>query len=180
MASATAHQPGSKPTLKAKVQWTKIPETMAEMGTRWASVEQRWRLYQGVYKMWGGGRGAWAEEEGEKLLQITLYRAWWEHFLCSQLWDILACVVKEAFFFVCFLTLPELKASFQAWLFISASTSNMREMPSRRFLYQLLPPQQTASMWRLNSQRYWRKHLLPTFLCKTCIYMNVSFLLSCH
>ncbi|XP_070765014.1 vitellogenin 3, phosvitinless [Enoplosus armatus] len=31
---ATAHLPGSKPTLKAKVHWTKIPETMTEMGRR--------------------------------------------------------------------------------------------------------------------------------------------------
>ncbi|XP_056234769.1 vitellogenin 3, phosvitinless [Seriola aureovittata] len=34
MRAATAHLPGSKPTLKAKVHWTRIPETMAEMGRR--------------------------------------------------------------------------------------------------------------------------------------------------
>ncbi|KAG8003726.1 Vitellogenin [Nibea albiflora] len=34
MRGATAHLPGSKPTLKAKVHWTRIPETMAEMGRR--------------------------------------------------------------------------------------------------------------------------------------------------
>ncbi|XP_044057060.1 vitellogenin 3, phosvitinless isoform X2 [Siniperca chuatsi] len=31
---ATAYLPGSKPTLKAKAHWTRIPETMAEMGRR--------------------------------------------------------------------------------------------------------------------------------------------------
>ncbi|KAF3690845.1 Vitellogenin [Channa argus] len=30
--AAAAHLPGSKPTLKAKVHWTSVPETMAEMG----------------------------------------------------------------------------------------------------------------------------------------------------
>ncbi|XP_076582051.1 vitellogenin 3, phosvitinless [Chaetodon auriga] len=34
MRGATSHLPGSKPTLKAKVHWTSIPETMAEMGRR--------------------------------------------------------------------------------------------------------------------------------------------------
>nr|XP_019936246.1 PREDICTED: vitellogenin-like [Paralichthys olivaceus] len=34
MRAATAHLPGSMPTLKAKVHWTKIPETMAELGRR--------------------------------------------------------------------------------------------------------------------------------------------------
>ncbi|KAE8294103.1 Vitellogenin [Larimichthys crocea] len=34
MRGATAHLPGSKPTLKAKVHWTRIPETMAEIGRR--------------------------------------------------------------------------------------------------------------------------------------------------
>nr|AFA26671.1 vitellogenin C [Dicentrarchus labrax] len=32
MRGATAHLPGSKPTLKAKVHWARIPETMADMG----------------------------------------------------------------------------------------------------------------------------------------------------
>ncbi|CAJ1060716.1 vitellogenin 3%2C phosvitinless [Xyrichtys novacula] len=32
MRGATTHLPGSKPTLKAKVDWTRIPETMAEIG----------------------------------------------------------------------------------------------------------------------------------------------------
>lgn len=34
MGAATEHLPGSKPTLKAEVHWTKIPETMSEMGRR--------------------------------------------------------------------------------------------------------------------------------------------------
>ncbi|XP_071388725.1 vitellogenin 3, phosvitinless [Centroberyx affinis] len=34
MKAATAHLPGSKPTVKAKVHWTKIPESMAEIGRR--------------------------------------------------------------------------------------------------------------------------------------------------
>ncbi|XP_042368565.1 vitellogenin 3, phosvitinless [Plectropomus leopardus] len=34
MRYATAHLPGSKPTLKAKVHWTKIPESMTETGRR--------------------------------------------------------------------------------------------------------------------------------------------------
>ncbi|XP_070687869.1 vitellogenin 3, phosvitinless [Pempheris klunzingeri] len=34
MRGATVHLPGSKPTLKAKVHWTRIPETMAEIGRR--------------------------------------------------------------------------------------------------------------------------------------------------
>uniref|UniRef100_A0A8D0AVV6 Vitellogenin 3, phosvitinless n=1 Tax=Sander lucioperca TaxID=283035 RepID=A0A8D0AVV6_SANLU len=50
MASATAHQPGSKPTLKAKVQWTKIPETMAEMGTRIESFIPGMAFYLGFYE----------------------------------------------------------------------------------------------------------------------------------
>lgn len=91
-----------------------------------------------------------------------LYRAWWKHFLCLWLWHTLARVDKGAF-----LPSPGLKATSRAWLSFSASPSNMREMPSRRSLHQLLPPQQTASMWRLNSQRCWKKHSLPTFLCKT-------------
>ncbi|XP_056131908.1 vitellogenin 3, phosvitinless [Lampris incognitus] len=32
--ASTRHPPGSKPTLKAKVQWTKIPEYMADIGRR--------------------------------------------------------------------------------------------------------------------------------------------------
>ncbi|XP_073332486.1 vitellogenin 3, phosvitinless [Pagrus major] len=34
MRGATAHLPGSKPTLKAKVQWFRVPESMAEIGKR--------------------------------------------------------------------------------------------------------------------------------------------------
>ncbi|XP_039984094.1 vitellogenin 3, phosvitinless isoform X2 [Xiphias gladius] len=34
MRAETAHLPGSKPTVKAKVHWSRIPETMAEMGRR--------------------------------------------------------------------------------------------------------------------------------------------------
>ncbi|XP_041647323.1 vitellogenin 3, phosvitinless [Cheilinus undulatus] len=34
MRGATTHLPGSKPTLKAKVHWTRIPESMAEIGRR--------------------------------------------------------------------------------------------------------------------------------------------------
>uniref|UniRef100_UPI0037E9A8CE vitellogenin 3, phosvitinless n=1 Tax=Semicossyphus pulcher TaxID=241346 RepID=UPI0037E9A8CE len=34
MRSVTAHLPGSKPTLKAEVHWTRVPETMAEIGRR--------------------------------------------------------------------------------------------------------------------------------------------------
>nr|CEF90400.1 vitellogenin [Sparus aurata] len=34
MRGATAHLPGSKPTLKAKVEWIRIPEPMAELGRR--------------------------------------------------------------------------------------------------------------------------------------------------
>nr|AVA30493.1 vitellogenin C [Scatophagus argus] len=35
--AANAHLPGSKPTLKAKIHWTRIPEAMAEMGKRFES-----------------------------------------------------------------------------------------------------------------------------------------------
>lgn len=61
----------------------------------------------------------------------------------------LACGVNSAFL----LTLPELKATSRAWLSFWASTSRTREMPSRRFLHQLLLSQQTVLTWRLHSQR---------------------------
>lgn len=35
----TAHLPGSKPTFKANLNWSKIPESMAEFGVRWAGSD---------------------------------------------------------------------------------------------------------------------------------------------
>ncbi|XP_059197125.1 vitellogenin 3, phosvitinless [Centropristis striata] len=51
MRSATGHLPGSKPTLKAKVSWTKIPENMAQTGTRIESYIPGMALLLGFYQL---------------------------------------------------------------------------------------------------------------------------------
>ncbi|XP_034737765.1 vitellogenin 3, phosvitinless [Etheostoma cragini] len=48
--SATAHQPGSKPTLKVTVHWTKIPGTIAELGTRIESYIPGVAFFLGFYE----------------------------------------------------------------------------------------------------------------------------------
>nr|ADD63988.1 vitellogenin C [Thunnus thynnus] len=50
MRAATAHLPGSKPTLKAKVHWTRIPEAMAEMGRRTESYIPGMAFLLGFYQ----------------------------------------------------------------------------------------------------------------------------------
>uniref|UniRef100_A0A4W6DUS7 Vitellogenin 3, phosvitinless n=1 Tax=Lates calcarifer TaxID=8187 RepID=A0A4W6DUS7_LATCA len=50
MRAATAHLPGSKPTLKAKVHWTRIPEAMAEMGRRIESYIPGMAFLLGFYQ----------------------------------------------------------------------------------------------------------------------------------
>ncbi|XP_071344089.1 vitellogenin 3, phosvitinless [Trachinotus anak] len=50
MRAATGHLPGSKPTLKAKVHWTRIPETMAEMGRRIESYIPGMAFFLGFYQ----------------------------------------------------------------------------------------------------------------------------------
>ncbi|XP_040896099.1 vitellogenin 3, phosvitinless [Toxotes jaculatrix] len=50
MRAATAHLPGSKPTLKAKVHWTRIPETMAAMGSRIESYIPGMAFLLGFYQ----------------------------------------------------------------------------------------------------------------------------------
>nr|XP_033476965.1 vitellogenin 3, phosvitinless [Epinephelus lanceolatus] len=50
MKYATAHLPGSKPTLKAKVHWTRIPESMAETGRRIESYVPGMALLLGFYQ----------------------------------------------------------------------------------------------------------------------------------
>lgn len=131
----------------------------------WAEGKHHWKTVAAFikkYKMRAGGGGR-TEAESEGRLPFThflkqlilLYWAWCKHFLRLQLWHVPACVIKGAF-----LPFSELKATSRAWLSFSASTSNMRQMPNRRSLHQSLLPQQTALMWRLNSQRYRRKHSL--------------------
>uniref|UniRef100_A0A665UXN5 Vitellogenin 3, phosvitinless n=1 Tax=Echeneis naucrates TaxID=173247 RepID=A0A665UXN5_ECHNA len=48
--ATTAHLPGSKPTLKAKVHWIRIPDTMAEMGHRIKSYIPGMALFLGFYQ----------------------------------------------------------------------------------------------------------------------------------
>ncbi|XP_062279606.1 vitellogenin 3, phosvitinless isoform X2 [Scomber scombrus] len=50
MRAATAHLPGSRPTLKAKVHWTRIPETMAEIGRRTESYIPGMAFLLGFYQ----------------------------------------------------------------------------------------------------------------------------------
>ncbi|XP_028259009.1 vitellogenin 3, phosvitinless [Parambassis ranga] len=49
-AATIAHMPASKPTLKAKVHWTRIPESMAEMGTRIESYIPGMAFFLGFYQ----------------------------------------------------------------------------------------------------------------------------------
>ncbi|KAM9762856.1 vitellogenin 3, phosvitinless [Menidia menidia] len=50
MGAAASQPPGSKPTLKAKVHWTRIPEYMTEMGTRIQSYIPGVALFLGFYQ----------------------------------------------------------------------------------------------------------------------------------
>ncbi|KAM7409515.1 hypothetical protein PAMA_001141 [Pampus argenteus] len=50
MKAATAHLPGSKPTLNVKVHWTRIPETLAEIGRRTESYIPGMAFLLGFYQ----------------------------------------------------------------------------------------------------------------------------------
>ncbi|XP_047443415.1 vitellogenin 3, phosvitinless [Mugil cephalus] len=50
MRAATAHLPGSKPTLRAKVHWTRVPESMEDMGTRIGSYIPGMAFLFGFYQ----------------------------------------------------------------------------------------------------------------------------------
>uniref|UniRef100_A0AAQ6IDT2 Vitellogenin 3, phosvitinless n=1 Tax=Anabas testudineus TaxID=64144 RepID=A0AAQ6IDT2_ANATE len=50
MMAAMANMPGAKPTLKAKVHWTSVPETMAEMGRRIGSYIPGMAFLLGFYQ----------------------------------------------------------------------------------------------------------------------------------
>lgn len=142
--AAATHMPGSKPTLKAKLHWGRIPEKLKETGRRWDlvcmkknSLKREWWMSSGRF---------WLTEHGDKMLS------------CAH-----CHVLLKTWFFPCL----ELRATSRAWPCFAASLGKVRVMQSRRFLQQLLPPQQTTWLWRLNSQRYCWKHSLSTFSCIT-------------
>lgn len=46
--SETAHLPGTLPTIKAKIHWSRMPEKVTQACSRWASEESRWSVYQEI------------------------------------------------------------------------------------------------------------------------------------
>ncbi|XP_029285316.1 LOW QUALITY PROTEIN: vitellogenin 3, phosvitinless [Cottoperca gobio] len=50
MRTATAHLPGSRPTLKAKIHWTRVPEIMTRIGTRIESYIPGMAFLLGFYQ----------------------------------------------------------------------------------------------------------------------------------
>lgn len=123
-----------------------------------AEKGKRWDLQElktviRIYKVWDCG----GEEEKDQLLKESLKRA--------------------------FLPFLALKGIFRAWLSSSASTRKTREVTRRKFLHQSLPPQKTASIWRLNSQRYPREafiQLTHSFMERMPLILIAVFTRTCH